>query len=107
VIGETVTLVRRVETGRDSHGNTIWADSEIPVDGCAVWPTGSTERIQGQDQTSTRVTVMFPYGTTVLHTDKAKVRGLLYEVTGLPSSWSSPFTTTRAGVEVQMTHVTG
>lgn len=107
MIGETVTIVRRTQSGRDSHGNPVWESVEIPVERCAVWPTGSTEEIQGQDQTSERVTVMFPYGTDVRSTDQGQVRGQVYDVTGLPSSWSSPFTTTRAGVEVRLERVRG
>lgn len=107
MIGETVTLLRRTQSGRDAHGNPVWATSEISVDRCAVWPTGSTEETQGQDQTSERLTVMFPYGTEVLSTDQARVRGQVYDVVGLPSSWSSPFTTTRAGVEVRLERVRG
>lgn len=107
MIGETVTIVRRTASGRDTHGNTQWSATEIDVERCAVWPTGSTEQEQGQDQTSERVTVWCPYGTTVLPTDRMRVRGLLYDVTGVPSSWGSPFTGTRAGVEVRLERVRG
>lgn len=107
MIGETVTIVRRTESGRDAHGNTTWSSRLIPVAGCAVWPTGSTEEVQGQDQTSERVTVWFPYGTEVLSTDQVLVRGLEYEVIGLPSAWASPVTATRAGVEVRLERVRG
>lgn len=107
MIGETVTIRRRTESGRDSHGNTTWTTTDIPVDGCAVWPTGSTEQLQGQDQTSERLTVWFPYGTDVLSTDQVLVRGLTYEVEGLASSWASPFTGTRAGAEVRLDRVRG
>lgn len=107
MIGETVTLLKRTASGRDSHGNQTytWAETDIP--GCVVWPTGSTEQVQGQDQTSERLSVLFPYGTDVPATARARARGLLYEVQGVPSSWSSPFTATKAGVEVQLTRVAG
>ena len=107
MIGETVTIQRRTASGRDAHGNTTWTTAEIPVDECAVWPTGSTEQVQGQDQTSERLTVWFPYGTDVRSTDQMQVRGLAYTVEGLPSSWASPFTATRAGVEVRLERVRG
>src|SRR5690606_25390642 len=54
--GETVVLLRRTQSGRDGHGNPVWSTAEIPVAGCAVWPTGSTEQTHGQDQTSERLT---------------------------------------------------
>lgn len=107
VVGETVTLLRRVESGRDSHGNTVWSTTEIAVDRCAVWPTGSTEKTQGQDQTSDHLTVMLPYGTEIRSTDQARVRGEIFDVTGLPSSWVSAFTATRVGVEVRLERVRG
>lgn len=107
MIGETVALLHRATSTRDAHGNQVWTYAEVDVPGCAVWPTGSDEQIQGQDQTSERLSVMLPFGTRVVATDRARVRGLLYEVTGIPSQWSSPFTGTRAGVEVRLTRVTG
>ncbi len=105
--GETVTLLHRTSSGRDSHGNQTytWAETDIP--GCVVWPTGSTEHVQGQDQTSERLTVLFPYGTDVPATARARVRGLLYEVDGIPSAWASPCTPAKAGVEVRLVRVTG
>ena len=105
--GETVTFLRRTAGPRDSHGNTTWTWAETDVPGCVVWPTGSTEELQAQDQTSERLTVLAPYGTDVTAYARAKVRGLTYEVKGVPSQWASPFTSTRAGVEVRMERVTG
>lgn len=105
--GETVTFLWRTESGRDAHGNPTWTWAETVVSGCVVWPTGSTEQTHGQDQTSERLTVMAPYGTEVRSTDQARVRGLVYEVEGLPSSWRSPLTGTRAGVEVRLERVRG
>ncbi|WP_177240549.1 hypothetical protein [Nonomuraea wenchangensis] len=105
--GETVVLLRRTQSGRDSHGNPVWTVAELPVEGCAVWPTGSTEETHGQDQTSERLTVLAPYGTEVRSTDQVRARGLVYEVQGLPSSWRSPLTGTRAGVEVRLERVRG
>lgn len=106
-LGETVVLLRQTQSGRDSHGNPVWSTIEHPVEGCAVWPTGSTEQVQGQDQTSERLTVLAPYGTDVNAIDQVRVRGLVYEVEGLPSSWRSPLTGTRAGVEVRLERVRG
>ena len=105
--GETVVFRRRTAGGRDSHGNETWTWAETPVPGCVVWPTGSTEETQGQDQTSERLTVLAPPGTDVSAYEQAEVRGLLYEVQGVPSQWNSPFTTTRAGVEVRLERIQG
>lgn len=108
MIGETVTILRPGSSTRDSHGNDVpGPDVETPVDHCAVWPTGTSEQIQGQDQVQDHVQVLFPYGTSVLATDRLLVRGDVYQVVGRPPSWKSPFTATTAGVEVQAERVTG
>ena len=105
--GETVVFLRRTSGDRDAHGNPTFTWSETPVAGCVVWPTGSTEQVQGQDQTSERLTVLAPYGTDVTAYERAQVRGLTHEVKGVPSQWASPFTATRAGVEVRLERVQG
>ncbi len=105
--GEVVVFLHRTAGPRDAHGNKTWTWAETPVPGCIVWPTGSTEKIQGQDQTSESLTLLAPYGTDVTAYERAQVRGLVYEVNGIPSVWASPFTQTRAGVEVRLTRVTG
>lgn len=105
--GETVVFLYRAAGPRDAHGNKTWTWTEAAVPGCIVWPTGSTEQIQGQDQTSEQLTVLAPYGTDVTAYERARARGLLYEVNGVPSPWSSPFTQTRAGVEMRLTRITG
>lgn len=105
--GETVVFLYRTAGPRDAHGNKTWTWTEAAVPGCIVWPTGSTEQIQGQDQTSEQLTVLAPYGTDVTAYERARARGLLYEVNGVPSPWSSPFTQTRAGVEIRLTRITG
>jgi hypothetical protein len=107
VRGETVVFLRRTAGPDDAHGNSTWAWARTEVPGCVVWPTGSTEEVQGQDQTSERLTVLAPYGTDVSAYERAEVRGLLYEVHGVPSQWASPFTTTKAGVEVRLERIQG
>lgn len=114
MIGETVTILRPGSSTRDSHGNDVpGADVETDVEHCAVWPTGSAgqglgrEQVQGRDQVEDRMSVLFPFGTEVRATDRLRIRGLLYQVTGVAQSWSSPFTSTRAGVELQADRVTG
>lgn len=105
--GETVTFLTRTAGDRDSHGNQTWTWTPTDIPGCVVWPTGSTEQVQGQDQTSERLTILAPYGTDVTAYERATVRGLTYEVQGVPSQWASPFTSTRAGVEVRVERVRG
>lgn len=105
--GETVTILRRTTSTRDRHGNEVWTYTETDVEGCIVWPTGSTEKTEAQDQASDKITVSCPYGTNVTNVSRMRVRGLLYDVDGTPSPWASPFTSWRPGVEVKGTRVTG
>lgn len=105
--GETVVFQRRTITDRDAHGNQTFTWADEPVEGCVVWPTGSTEETQGQDQTSDHLTVLAPYGTDVTAYERASVRGLLYEVLGVPAQWASPFTATKAGVEARLERIRG
>lgn len=108
MIGETVTILRPGTSTRDAHGNDApGPDTEIDVEHCAVWPTGSDEKIQGQDQVSEQFSVWLPYGTSVLVTDRLRIRGEVYHAVGRASSWGSPFTATRAGVEIKVERVTG
>ena len=107
--GETVTFYTRTKSGLDAKGNDLYAAVPTDVPGCAVWPTGSTEQLQGQDTVTAELTVLVPAGApvTVSAISKASVRGEDYEVTGAPGDWRSPFTRRRPGFEVRLTRITG
>jgi hypothetical protein len=106
-VGETVTLLRRVLAGQDSDGNDEWSTVETDVAGCAVWPRGSSELVQGRDTVIVGLAILLPAGTAVAASDRLRVRGDLYEVDGQPGSWQSPFSGLSAGVQVALTRVTG
>lgn len=106
--GTTVTLVRRVLLpAKDAYGNDQWSTTQTPLTGCAVWPTGSVERQQGQDVVTTGLTALLPAGTVVAATDKVTVAGLDYEVDGDPARFTDPFSNFDPGVEVRLKRVTG
>lgn len=108
--GETVTVITRTKTGGlDAKGNDVYEDTPVDVSGAVVWPRGSTEQIQRQDQVSTGLTVLLPASSPVKPTAISRmiVRGDTYEVDGNPGDWRSPFTSRRPGFEVQLTRVTG
>jgi hypothetical protein len=107
--GETVTFYTRRKTGLDGKGNDVLGEVPTDVDGCVVWPTGSTELVQGQDQVTAGLTVLVPPSAPIKVTaiSKATVRGDDYEVTGTPDDWRSPFTRRRPGLQVRLTRITG
>lgn len=107
-LGENVTILRSGEPTQDSHGNDVpGTDAETAVEGCAVWPRTSSESIDGRDQVIVGVSVGMPYGTDVRATDRVRWRGTVYEVAGRPGPWRNPFTGTCAGIQVDLTEVTG
>ena len=108
--GETVTIITRTKSSQpDAKGNDVYTETPTDVSGAVVWPTGSTETLQRQDQVTTGLTVLLPASTPVAVTaiSAMLVRGLKYEVEGNPSDWRSPFTSRRPGYEVRLTRVTG
>ena len=105
--GKTVTWVQRTVTGKDALGNDVYGDVQTPIDGCVVYPRGSTELVQGQDLVTDGLTVLLPSGTAVTATDRAIVDGVTYEVDGQPSVWSNPWASVADSVQVQLKVVTG
>jgi hypothetical protein len=113
--GETITIVRSgPSTGRDDYGVPIpGPDTEIDVKGCVVAPRPENIRIgtaaqQGRDSVITGWTVYAPPGTEIRTTDRLRIRGSLWEVTGETADWGrSPFTGTPGCVEVTADRITG
>lgn len=104
--GETITLIRRVVTGRDAQGNQIYGETTTDVSG-AYDPAIGFERTDGMDQVSSQPQVYLPAGTVVGSVDAVVVRGLRFEVDGVANVWNSPFTGWNAGVVVPLKRVTG
>ncbi|MDH2424738.1 hypothetical protein [Sphaerisporangium sp. TRM90804] len=106
--GVTIVVLTPGTPVRDSAGNyRPGPDVETEVEGCAVWPTGSTENEDAQVQTAERVTVLAPYGTVATNISRVRVWGAVYNVEGAPLPWASPLTGTRAGIQLQLERVTG
>lgn len=101
MIGETVTITRRTESGEDSQGNPTYATEEIEVSGCAFAPGSSAEDVAAfGTRAITGGTVYAPSGTMFLPSDLLTIRGESYTVDGEPGQWTSPFTGVGKGVEV-------
>lgn len=105
--GETLTLITKTVTGRDSYGNVVYGSTTADIPNCPVWPRTSSELVQGQDTVIAGVTAMLPAGTDVKAIDAIGWNGDTYQVDGQPGLYTSPFTGLDPGIEVQLTKVTG
>lgn len=113
--GITVTRLRTgASPGRDPYGAPIpGAVTEHDIRGCVVVPRQESPQVGGSDQQArdtvvTGLTVYAPPGTDIATTDRVRIRGRLYEVTGQPGDWGvSPFTGTPGPVQFAADVVSG
>jgi hypothetical protein len=110
--GETVTVLSRELAEPDADGNDVYSDTEVDVPNVAVLPmdanaTAGNEQDQGRDTVIVGLSLLMPPGTVVRATDRIRVRGRTYEVTGEPVEMRSPLTGTDAGLSVALKDVTG
>lgn len=113
--GETVTVVRTgASPGRDQYGQPIPGPvTEIPIRGCVVTPRSENIRIgsppqQARDTVITGWNVYAPPGTDIRTTDRLRIRGSLWEVTGETADWGrNPFSGTHGPVEVTADRISG
>ena len=104
--GQTVTVVHRTlvvdDDGNpvtDAGGNDQYTDTSFTVEQCAISPGFSSEDFSGTESITDNVDVHLPNGTAVFALDAIIMPdGTLYEVVGLPHTWTSPFTGTLAPV---------
>lgn len=113
--GETVRILRTgASPGRDGRGQPLpGPDESFDVKGCVVTPRAQAPQVGGPDQQSRDTvivgwTVYAPAGTALRTTDRARIRGVVCEITGEPGDWGrSPFTGTRGPVQFAADRVTG
>lgn len=108
--GEAVFVTNAV-VGVDDYGNDVRGDVATTIPGCVWWPKSSVETdIATQDTVDTAMELLIPPGTGLdpAATDSVILGGLTYTVTGDPFGWlQSPFTGSRAGVQIELKRVTG
>jgi hypothetical protein len=99
--GLTVTVVNRVPSGTtDEFGNDVYTEVSNDISGCSVQPASSRENLNFGDQLTSGIVVFLPFGTDVNYIDAIIWNGDKYEVTGVPDTWTSPFTGHTAPVRV-------
>ena len=113
--GVTVTRLRTgTSPGRDQYGVPIPGTvAELAIKNCVVTPRQSPPQVGGSEQQArdtviVGLTVYAPRGTDILTTDRVRIHGRLYEITGQPSDWGvSPFTGTPGVLQFAADLVTG
>jgi hypothetical protein len=113
--GETVRILRTgASPGRDARGQPLpGPDQSFDITGCVVTPRAETPSVGG-DQQQARDTVIVgwtvyaPAGTVLRTTDKARIRGVVCDITGEPGDWGrNPFAGMRGPVQFAADRVTG
>jgi len=109
--GESVVRVRRgAQTGEDRYGQPVYgAAAETTIEGAAFDPGGSVEPVEvGRTPVITTPRVYFPDGSPdIVPTDRLRVRGVLYAVTGRPAAWVYPWSGATSGTVVELEAVEG
>lgn len=110
MIGETVTVVGRRETGRDSFNEPIFVEDEVVVDNVLVAPKFSQDlagalRVEGD---LSALELHFPKSFTgSLRGKLVRVRGVTYRVEGDPSGYTVVNTPLAWWIPVKAVRVNG
>lgn len=110
MIGETVTVLTRTQTGVDRYGKPIygWPGPGVEIAGCAVAPRTSEEPVQvGRQAVITGLQVYLPPGVEIGPYDRLLIRGDTYEVEGDTGEWLNPYSAVWRGVEVACSRIAG
>lgn len=102
------TVVRLRGKTLDKYGDPTGSDAEVELEGCAVAPRVSGDvDDRGRQGVVVGLSLYAPHGTDLLHTDRVKVDGVVYEIDGEPGAWKSPFSGWEAGIEVALKRAAG
>lgn len=85
----------------DKYNDATYVDHHV-IDGCLEYPTSSSE--DDRAVTDSR-TLLVPSGSDVTPMDRIRMKGLLYQVYGLPMDWVDPFTGWAPGMQVILERV--
>lgn len=111
-----LTLLDGEATGQDKYGNDVALWTATTVDGCAWWPSSTTEAEPiGGDTTSSRYGFLMPEGTTHVsgRPPSSSDRVVLpdedgvWQIDGAPRRHQSPITGASGGLGGWLVRVTG
>lgn len=106
-MGESVSIVRGEAPVFPTMGDAPATASTTVIDGCAIWPTVTTEIVTGQDTVTWDLECLLPPDTDILPTDRVLFDGETYDVVGRPMRWRSPITGRKPGIQVNLKSQTG
>lgn len=103
--GETITVRR--PAGTSPRGDPL-PTVDHTVGGCAFAPRTSTELLDRRDTVTIGLSLYAPPGADIRPTDRiVRADGTVWEVTGEPGDWLTPWSGWHPGIEVALTRVTG
>jgi hypothetical protein len=107
--GVTVTVLRRVVTGRDAYGNDVYGETPVKVRGVTLGQLdqSATSTATGDSRVTRSRTVVFPPGTKVKAIDRLLIGGARWSIDGEPTVITEPVLGVTAGVVVRAVHTTG
>lgn len=105
----TITVLRDVAGGVDAWGDPVPAStSRTDIADCAVYPRYSSEPTAlGRNGVVVGQTILAPYGSDILFTDRIEIAGIVYVVEGEGGNWKSVHTGTEFGMEIAVKRAVG
>lgn len=97
---EPITLLSNGPAIPDEYGDPV--PTQTPTTVMGAFAPGASVENETQDTATTQPTVYLPPGTNASWVDSVQVRGVTYQVDGLPEAWTNPFTGTAFGVVVKL-----
>jgi len=102
---------------KNRWGEAVSAATPHQVEGCAIYPAGSSELVEARDTISDTAMLLAPHGADIKATDEVFVpdnpavpppyRNTRWKVDGTPAGWQSPFTGWKPGTEIRLTKQAG
>ena len=100
MVGRTVTRLRGEQTGVDRYNDPVFDTVETDIPGALFAPErDSGESVEvGRERVPFKPTLYWLKShPDIVHTDRIRVDGVVYEVDGIPSAWRDDLSGTDLG----------